>query len=728
MRLCVGSWKAAVIATLVLAFSLGIGFAIDAQERGDVQALLDEGLSLYKQGDYDGAREKFEKAILLDPSSEAALEWVEKNGLHQVIKIISEDRGAGAAMSYIMKLTQTEYKKRETDKAAIDALLDTYFSSDDVVEYTTKMYEGISTHGVYLIPGLFQRIGSAEEKLRVRAILAFKKLSDDAVIPLCRGLQHSDPTVVGSVCAALGHIGNPEAIPSLQRVAQTANDQVVREIATKNLKELGASADGNAYDLLISQARRFYGNPNHMHRAYHDPIIWTLGDDGSLGYEEVHGWAVNELNAEQLLNDAIALNASGPQGRIMQVCNLVARSTEYRRIRNLFDEKVARGDDVDEELIGKLKADEATMARVEATAYGASNDELLGAIDVALNDRRFEIADAILKNLHVKARPGHRAESVSPVISRAITCEDRGVRFAAAELLAAMNPASSFDGADRVIPELADGLIIAGTRIALTNFPDEDDALRLHGALKKANTVSVNEKSAIDGLSRAREFPPEDVILLSSNPAGLTAAEMITALRKDYRTKGIPILVVASSGELTKAKGLYEDESRKVWVIDREIEGIRLREDVLEKIWEGDQSARARGNDIAARAATALGRLAAGGPTIFSVHDATKPLSDVLANRDDGVRAPALKALRSLNDPAAVPRVVELLQEGQDNDVNIRVAAYQTLGSLLEGSGQISPEIQQVLEAGEQDSDANIIRAVFDARGQMAAPRASIKD
>ena len=77
-----------------------------------------------------------------------------------------------------MKLTQTEYKKRETDQAAIDKLLDEYFSSDDVVRYTTLMYRGISTHGVYLIPGLFQRLGSAEEQLRVRAILALKKLSE----------------------------------------------------------------------------------------------------------------------------------------------------------------------------------------------------------------------------------------------------------------------------------------------------------------------------------------------------------------------------------------------------------------------------------------------------------------------------------------------------------------------------------------------------------------------
>ena len=70
MRLRVGLLVSSMAMALMLFVLAGADFL--AQERPDVENLLSEGLSLLKQGDLPGAREKFEKALLLNPSSEQA--------------------------------------------------------------------------------------------------------------------------------------------------------------------------------------------------------------------------------------------------------------------------------------------------------------------------------------------------------------------------------------------------------------------------------------------------------------------------------------------------------------------------------------------------------------------------------------------------------------------------------------------------------------------------------
>ena len=56
----------------------GLTGSVDAQVRPDVRALLDEGINLFQQGKLDEARQNFERALLLDFTSEEALDWVDK--------------------------------------------------------------------------------------------------------------------------------------------------------------------------------------------------------------------------------------------------------------------------------------------------------------------------------------------------------------------------------------------------------------------------------------------------------------------------------------------------------------------------------------------------------------------------------------------------------------------------------------------------------------------------
>ena len=57
--------------------------SLSAQVRPDVQKLLDEGINLFQQGKLSDAQQKFERALLLDITSEEALDWVDQVGYGQ---------------------------------------------------------------------------------------------------------------------------------------------------------------------------------------------------------------------------------------------------------------------------------------------------------------------------------------------------------------------------------------------------------------------------------------------------------------------------------------------------------------------------------------------------------------------------------------------------------------------------------------------------------------------
>ena len=291
------------MAMLLLAFALFAAPIYGAQDGGAKQ-LIQEGLSLYKQGKLDEAFAKLQMAMRENPSSEDALQAIEEVGFALLIQMVSEkhDKLPQAARE-LMQLTATEVRKRQSDAADIAAALEGYFGSDNIVEYTRILHHSITVHGVYLTPGLVERLGSAEAATRTKSILALKALSDDAVVPLCRALQHSDAIVVQGICAALKHIQNPAAIPSLLRIAQTTDDEVARGRAKEAITRLGGDPAASAYDALVAQGRRFYLDSSYMHRSYHDPVSWSIVD-GKLAATAVHSWAVNELNAAQFINDA----------------------------------------------------------------------------------------------------------------------------------------------------------------------------------------------------------------------------------------------------------------------------------------------------------------------------------------------------------------------------------------------------------------------------------------
>lgn len=712
MRLSAGTTTGALLA---LVLTLFVSTSVQAQ-RAEVTEALNQGISLFEQGKLDEAAQKFEAAWLLDPTADEALQWLDEVGMAKLVKAAaSEHDQLSKQVARVLELTATETRRRERDQARIDEALSNYFGSDDYMETQRVLLRAITDHGIYLMPGLVERLAVAETTTRIAAVQALKRLSDDAVIPLCRVLNHDDVNVLQGAISVLKNIGNSAAVPSLKRLAETATDSAVKGAALNAIEAIdGAATQSSAYDLLVDQAGQFFRDSTYMVRSYHDPVIWSL-NGGALEYKSVHAWAVNELRAEQILADALSVDGASAPARVLNTCNKFAQYAEYVAVRDVVARKVESGD-MDESRINDLRGEELQMFRVRNLYPGSQPmSVLLGAVDWALDERRPEVATEAIMTIRDMVTVGRRNQSVPEALVRAQTYDHRGVRFAAAECIARMNPANGFADSAQTITNLCEGLTLAGARVALTVIPNQDLALKVSGLLFKSNVIAFNEVDTYQGLQRAQSFPPEDVIVISTDygksqgPGSYSPAELISRLRADFRTKNIPILVVAEDSKLAAAEQTYANEENNVRVINASIDANRLRDEILKPLLDKDTTERDRDGAISARAAEALLDLASR-DNGFDLSAASGALVSVLENRDDSVRVPAARALGILGTERATPALVRICKD-DSTSTNLLGAALIALGDINRGKGSVEPMIQEVIDKAKNHNEPAIMQA-----------------
>ncbi|MGE3166211.1 MAG: HEAT repeat domain-containing protein [Planctomycetota bacterium] len=735
MRLSTGHGHGAVKVLLVLAFLSGGVTSLplaDAQLRGDVAALLDEGLSLYEQRRLDEAEKKMEQALLLDIGAEEAYTWLERIGLEKALEMARKGgQTIEGQISTLIRLSAVETRRRERDADAVREVLASYFGSTDFMERTRAIMKGVSMHGVYLLPGLVERLSAPEIDTRVSAISAITKISDDAVLPLCQALHHTESSVLLGVIASLKKIGNDAAIPSLSWLSATTDDLVVKGAADAALEALDGdmmARKSTAYDLLVAEAGRYFRDTTYMTRTYHDPLIWTL-QDGVLTYQDVAAWRLNELRAEQLLAVAMTLDSGAAPARVLNACSKFAQYAEFQGVRDLLASRVAAGQE-DESKLTELRAQELDMNRIRYQFPASQPVEiLLGALSRALDERRGEVAVEVLQTLRDAVTLGNREAQLPAEVQRALSYEHRGVRFAAAETASRMNPvAVTQEDSQLVVQNLCEGLTEAGIRVALLIVPNEDDSLLIAGTLRKSGVLSFTERTGWDGVERAKSFPPEDLIIVAAGMAGgksptgmltLGTAEVINRLRADFRTKDIPILVLSSDEQYTANQTVYLDEARNVQVINRGIDAVRLRDDIVLPLFSGDTNERGRGDQIAARAAEALLFLA-GRDTAFDLTTAEGALVSVLENRADEVRIAASRALGALRTQRATPSLVRICQD-QSVSQDLLKAALIALGDINRGAGgQADQSMLDLLDSMYGHENPEIVKVSAASRGKIA--------
>jgi hypothetical protein len=149
--------------------------------------------------------------------------------------------------------------------------------------------------------------------------------------------------------------------------------------------------------------------------------------------------------------------------------------------------------------------------------------------------------------------------SESP-LAQALMHTDRRVRLAAAHAIVQLNPRESFPGASRVLDPLAEASRTAGVARVLVAHPRGEEAQTLVGLM---NALGFDGEAAYTGRRLAElAVTASDVefILISDAIDGPPVKDLVQWLRKDYRTAGIPIGVMAKSDDLYSLRYMFEGD------------------------------------------------------------------------------------------------------------------------------------------------------------------------
>jgi HEAT repeat protein len=303
-------------------------------------------------------------------------------------------------------------------------------------------------------------------------------------------------------------------------------------------------------------------------------------------------------------------------------------------------------------------------------------------------------------------------------LSAALAYGDKRVRYAAAIALAHLNPGTEFANSAQVMTNLIDALGESGQRVILVVERDRHDRNRIVGMLRELGYMTFGVESGRDGLVRAKAFPGEDLILVSSelNPEGEgddpIEFQFIDSLREDYRTKHIKVMVLTPEERVDSMQSLV-DEGRALDVITPDVDKATLS-DKLTQAFGGDEDQRdekARSDAIATRAALAIANLQRG-HTVFDITQAATALAKNVrrdSGRPDSVRLACLKALESVGPAGRGAALDILVGEFQDetNSIEVRRALPLAIGEVAKGSA-INGDTFDALKAALASDDEGI--------------------
>ncbi|MBI3725158.1 hypothetical protein HY251_14590, partial [bacterium] len=310
----------------------------------------------------------------------------------------------------------------------------------------------------------------------------------------------------------------------------------------------------------------------------------------------------------------------------------------------------------------------------------------------------------------------------------ALVYPDKRVRYAAAICLANLNPSRPFSNQDKVVENLMDALSETGQRVVLVVERDLDLKNKIVGLLRESGYMVFATQSGNDGINRAKSFPGEDLIIVSSELNPDTTAnepvefQFIQQLQEDYRTKTIPCIVLTPSKRSVEMQKLV-DEKLAVDVITPDIDRITI-DGRIKKIFEGEEYKRdekARNDDVAKRAALAIASIPQD-HTVLDVGKVAPALASCLAaSRPDDVKIAAMKAIQTLGPKARAACLDTLtnLLKTKTNSVDVREGAAQAIGECIKGQAVSGDTFQVLKEAfGETPDEERIWKPVGLALGK----------
>jgi len=212
-------------------------------------------------------------------------------------------------------------------------------------------------------------------------------------------------------------------------------------------------------------------------------------------------------------------------------------------------------------------------------------------------------------------------------------------------------------------------------RIAVVIDSDKERGASITAALNGGGMLAHHWDSGASGVALLHRVPGVDVIVLADTLGDLTAAQVLEEIAADDRTANVPVVLITD--DVDSASDNYGDRCAAFITGAADTASI---DEVLSATLNED---RARANDLAARAAGIVVKLANAGTDLSK---ATAGVAAAIVDRPDMVAVPAIEALGVLGGVEHLDALTAVIADTDRSDV-VRIGAADSLGDIATRTG-----------------------------------------
>ncbi len=708
-----------------------------------------QGVDFYEQARFKEAYNRFNECLSMKPSSKQALEMRQLAGFAFFVQALSAtDKEYGMDIAFVVKkvlqLAEEQVKIDFAEETKVMDLLEK-LKSPDIVKQTMAKEMIASTIGQYVVPYCVKVLGDRQnDEVRVEIIVLLNRLGADAVMPVIQILESPDSFTRQNAATILGTIRDERAIPALKKLTEDQREDALvkgeAKIALQKIKGEDASMLDSARVSYYNLAQQYYYDDlSVIYSNYKDWVYWYWSGN-TLHHRIVERFEYNEILAEDACYDGLAIASLNNYEDLwtLLTCVYFAQFNEVQSALDVANELAEKG------LFPTEKKDvlenrRKTLETAFVINYATGKRRLYKALTRSLKDKNVLVAascinairdleadGALLPEPPRPKRPGEEAAEeqietkLGIALVNALIYPEKRVRYAAAECLVSMNPKQTFLHSNKVIPNLIDALGEWKPRVILVIEPDEIIRNRTRGYLTELGYFPITEPNGIKGLGRARQFPTEDLIIISTELPDLKAYEIIDALRHDPRTKHTPVIVTCPEDKLQNIESLYSDKANDV--MEEKTDRLAMSSkvsDIFENMTaQPDVHVRAR--RIAQKAAETLTVVDLANRNFRPTDALDSLITSVSSQRHDDVRNPALQAIGHLGVHAerALPTLVNIFNNRQ-NTPKIRINAANAIADILRPDEKFSEAVYKACKEALHEDNINVRKAAAKALGAM---------
>jgi len=669
----------------MICFSADASFAQD-----QLSELFNEGKEAFDKGQYDEALQKFQQVLAENPSNEMAFKFWEDAGHKIFLEMLIREGEYETVARRFIEMARVGRKVKEDDSTRITELVGK-LTGGDYRERNDALQELYSNHGEFTVEYLYTELGTDNIETRVNAINALCRLGEEVTLPVVKVLSSDDETVKRNAAVVLGKIKDVRSVAALKEISENQDlSQTTRDAAADALSRItGKDAAGlpSAAQLYCQLAEDYLlGNDQITKPFLPSSVIWKWRG-GELTKMPVPGG----LRDLELAEDACYSSIQSDPGLVKAVTLLAA----------VYAAQVAEINATDP---GEDDSDAMTYAR-EGLTNGKTVLALCGP------DR---LKDALAFSLEKKLHPT-AMELVSVLektgsfdaacLEKGLGSEDKLVRYKSAFAAVSCGLADS-----TVVKNVAAALGETSVRQVLV-IDCEDTCQDLVDNLNNSGFFAVGSQCGAAGLSRAKEFPPKDLVIVRSGLKNLTLDKIIFEMAGGS-TAETPIVILCQDAEL---EGLSETWSDKVagFLTASNIESGEYLATVRESMGELN-AARQKALALSIEAANAIVGLDKG-----DIYPVIGELVKALDKADE-VKIPVLQAMAKVGSKDGLEKAGAIFAD-TGAAVEVRIAAANALGTIFVTEG-VDPdaELLAALSEAAAGDDAALRFAAGEALGKAA--------